>query len=161
MLTHLGGHRVARTLQFAGKRGFDIIEKLVAEVENQNCQIRTNCLVDEILTKNHESSVIAEGVLYRNKIGEKRSVISRSGVVWATGGFAADLNFRMKYNPSLDERFQTTNKASTNGHNALDPIIKLGVGLRLMEHIQFLPATSPDEEGFGVGPGFALGCGKK
>lgn len=75
--------------------------------------------------------------------GTPYTVLANSGVVLATGGFAANPEMRIKYDPTLRNTLPTTNSPAMTG----DGIImaeSIGANLVGMNKIQCLPVTNPE-----------------
>ncbi|NIS68521.1 MAG: FAD-binding protein, partial [Proteobacteria bacterium] len=79
---------------------------------------------------------------------------ARKAVILATGGFGADIAFRVAQDPRLTEKIDTTNKRFATAE-VLKEALKLGATPVHLSQIQLGPWASPDEKGFGVGPAFS------
>jgi len=69
--------------------------------------------------------------------------------VW-TGGYAADSEFIQNHVNHFPSSFLTTNKKTTTA-NVLDLCIKLGAASIHLDHIQWMPWTTQNESGYGIG----------
>jgi len=79
---------------------------------------------------------------------------ARRGVVLASGGYGADVEFRRRQDPRLDASIDTTNRSSATAE-ALEATFEIGGQPVQLSSIQLGPWASPDEKGFGHGPRFA------
>lgn len=86
------------------------------------------------------------GVEAIKKDGSKLTLNANKGVVIATGGFAANKEMRKQYNPSLDEKLQTTNSPAITGDGIL-MAQEVGANTIGMEYIQCLPLGNPETGG--------------
>ena len=85
--------------------------------------------------------------------GETYQVLADRGVVMATGGFGADVDFRSVQDPRLGENVDTTNKPSATAEG-LKALLKIGAAPVHLSHIQLGPWCSPDERYYGAAPDF-------
>ena len=91
------------------------------------------------LIKNKDGRVV--GVSCESN-GKKYDFYAKGGIILATGGFGANAAMVKKYNPSLDERFKTTDAPGTTGE-ALYMAQKAGAELVNMQYIQTYPICDP------------------
>ncbi|MGL5191198.1 MAG: flavocytochrome c, partial [Cetobacterium sp.] len=138
-LIHFGGHTVPRAAVFSGKYAIELIAKLRAKAVSLGVDIRTGVRSKELITDG-DSRVI--GVLAT--IEEKNvKFMSKKGVILTTGGFSGNIELRKKYNPSLDERYKTTNISGITGDGHL-MCEKVGADFIQMEYIQTFPISNPE-----------------
>jgi flavocytochrome c len=154
-----GGHSVARCLTAAGKTGATIIHGLLDKARRLDVRISLrSCLQRLVLEpegRNVRGVEIRDGYDYLNpSAGRDRRIEARGGVVLATGGFGADLGFRILQDPRLGPEIDTTNKPFATAE-ALREAIRIGAVPVQLSHIQLGPWASPDEKGYGEAPGFA------
>lgn len=138
-LIHFGGHTVPRAAVFSGKYAIELIAKLRAKAVSLGVDIRTGVRSKELITAG-DSRVI--GVLAT--IEEKNvKFMGKKGVILTTGGFSGNIELRKKYNPSLDERYKTTNISGITGDGHL-MCEKIGADFIQMEYIQTFPISNPE-----------------
>jgi urocanate reductase len=75
--------------------------------------------------------------------GDAITFHAAKGVIMATGGFGANMEMRMQYNPELDDRYLTTDQPGTTGDGI---VMAEAVKAELvgMEHIQTYPLCNPN-----------------
>lgn len=134
-----GGASVNRAHAPEGKAavGTYIVPKLKAAADEKKVDIRLNSTVTEIIADKDGN---ATGVKVKDKEGKEYTINAKS-VILAAGGFGANLDMVVKYNPDLKD-FQTTNHPGATG----DGIVmaeKLGAQLVDMKEIQIHPTTIP------------------
>jgi len=136
---HFGGHSLARTHITQRVSGVDIIKPLIAKFQELSGILRVKTLMRELITNPGEGVVGVElqsGFnLKKGALGETYQVIADGGVVIATGGFGADVDFRLVQNPRLDEKVDTTNKPSATAEG-LKALLKIGAAPVHLSHIQ-------------------------
>lgn len=138
-LIHFGGHTVPRAAVFSGKYAIELIAKLRAKAVSLGVDIRTGVRSKELITDG-DSRVI--GVLAT--IEEKNvKFMGKKGIILTTGGFSGNIELRKKYNPSLDERYKTTNISGITGDGHL-MCEKVGADFIQMEYIQTFPISNPE-----------------
>jgi flavocytochrome c len=151
-----GGHSVARCYTPINKTGYTIISKMLDKIKELNIPIYYNCYLKEIITNNQE--VIGCTVLndydYLSNTGKKYNIKTIKGMILASGGFGADVEFRSIQDPRLDETILTTNKPFATAE-VLKEALKIGAASVQLSQIQLGGWASPDEKGFGNGPLFA------
>ncbi|MCG0276190.1 MAG: flavocytochrome c [Thermosediminibacteraceae bacterium] len=120
--------------------GFSYIETLRKAAEEKGVKILVETKAEELIMENGR----VVGVKATNAEGEELIFKARKGVVLATGGFAANVEMRMKYNENLGPEIPTTNHPGATG----DGIVmaeKVGANLIGMEYIQLLPMGDPED----------------
>lgn len=138
-LIHFGGHTVPRATVFSGKYAIELIAKLRAKAVSLGVDIRTGVHSKELIT---DSDLKVIGVLAT--IEDKNvKFMSKKGVILTTGGFSGNIELRKKYNPSLDERYKTTNISGITGDGHL-MCEKVGADFVQMEYIQTFPISNPE-----------------
>ena len=154
---HFGGHSLARTHITQRVSGVDIINPLAAKFQEIGGNLRVRTLMRELVTKPGEGvvGVVLQSGFSLKKGGEGQTyqVLADGGVVMATGGFGADVNFRLVQNPRLGENVDTTNKPSATAEG-LKALLKIGAAPVHLSHIQLGPWCSPDERYYGTAPDF-------
>ncbi|MEJ2642715.1 MAG: flavocytochrome c [Desulfosarcinaceae bacterium] len=154
---HFGGHSLARTHITQRVSGGDIIKPLVAKFQELGGQLRVKTLMRELSTDPHKGVVgvkLQSGFsLQKGGQGKTYPVVADRGVVMATGGFGADVDFRLVQAPRLGEKVDTTNKPSATAEG-LKALLKIGAAPVHLSHIQLGPWCSPDERYYGAAPDF-------
>lgn len=153
-----GGHAASRG-HVAGKHtGAAIIHPLLRHCREEGVAIATQTVLDAFITNQSGRVVgldVREGHDYRDlDSGTPRRIGAARAVVLACGGFGADVAFRSVQDPRLDATVDTTNKPSALAQG-LVAAMRLGAAPVQLSRIQLGPWGSPDEKGFGTGPGFA------
>jgi len=154
---HFGGHSLARTHITQRISGLDIVKPLAAKFQELGGQLRVKTLMRELITKPNEGVVgvkLQSGFsLKKGGRGETYQVLADGGVVLATGGFGADVDFRSVQDPRLGKKVDTTNKPSATAEG-LKALLKIGAAPVHLSHIQLGPWCSPDERYYGAAPDF-------
>jgi flavocytochrome c len=154
---HFGGHSTARTHITQRVSGVDIIKPLAAKFQELGGQLRVKTLMRELITKPDEGVVgvkLQSGFnLKKGGRGESYHVPADCGVIMATGGFGADVDFRSIQDPRLGDNVDTTNKPSATSEG-LKALLKIGAAPVHLSHIQLGPWCSPDERYYGAAPSF-------
>ena len=153
-----GGHSVPRCYTPLDVSGATIIKRQLARIEAHGTEVRTQTCLRKFIG-NAEGRVcgvcVRDGYEYKDADrGTDRYIRAEKAVILATGGFGSDIAFRIAQDPRLSEKIDTTNKPFATAE-ALQEALKIGATPVQLSHIQLAPWTSPDEEGYGVGPGFA------
>jgi flavocytochrome c len=154
---HFGGHRLARTHITQRVSGVDIIKPLSAKFHELGGELRLKTLMRELITQSNEGVVgvkLQSGFsLKKGGQGETYKVLVNGGVVMATGGFGADVDFRSVQDPRLGETVDTTNKPTATAEG-LKALLRIGAAPVHLSHIQLGPWCSPDERYYGAAPDF-------
>lgn len=153
-----GGHSVPRCYTPLGITGATIIKRQVAKVRELGVDVRPQTYLESIL-KDAQGRVcgvvVREGYTYpRPDSGVSRRIKAQKGVILATGGFGSDVAFRAVQDPRLNDQIDTTNRQSATAEALLEAL-RIGATPVHLSWIQLGPWASPDEKGYGVGPGFA------
>lgn len=111
------------------------------------------------LDKNKKGRVVGVTALEGYKFGQENSgktihIRAKDGVILAFGGFSADKAYRRRLNPMLSDSFKTTNQPGATAE-LMREASRIGANIIQADWIQFLPNTSPMEEGMGLGSHFA------
>jgi len=157
-LDRFGGHSVARCLTTQNHSGADLIKALQAKLAQLDVEIRTQCLLTQLVT---DGSGAVTGAQIRSgyKFGAENSgtiktIRARRAVILATGGFGNDVQFRTLQNPSLNESIGTTNHRGATAEG-LVAALKIGAAPVHLSWIQLGPWGCADETGYGRGASFA------
>jgi len=152
-----GGHSVPRCYTPEGISGRTILKKMLAKVKELNIPILYNTAFEAIVT-NQKQEIIGASVLmnydYRKAQGDLSHVKTNKGIIIASGGYGADIDFRQKQDSRLDGSIQTTNKPFATAE-VLKAAVNIGADTIHLDQIQLGAWASPDEKGFGHGPLFA------
>ncbi len=153
-----GGHSVPRCYTPLDISGATIIKRQLAKARELGMEVRTQMYLQTIL-RDFEGKVC--GVLVRDGYnypdadsGVPRRIKAEKAVILASGGFGNDVAFRTVQDPRLTEEIDTTNKQCATAE-ALTEALRIGATPVHLSWIQLGPWASPDEKGYGVGPGFA------
>jgi flavocytochrome c len=157
-VTQLGGHSVPRTLSTINARGSDIIDPMLRKIATmKNIEILLDTAFERFIVSDNGRRV--EGIRVQNRLDDHHETLfCRRGVVIASGGFSADVQFRSVQNPSFGSSVMTTNQPGATAE-VLKEALKIGAMSVQLSRIQLGPWTSPDEMGFGKAPFFCLGAG--
>jgi flavocytochrome c len=154
---HFGGHSLARTHITQRASGVDIIKPLAAKFQELGGKLRLKTQMRQLITKPNEGVIgvklQSDFSLKKGGQGETYRVLADRGVVVATGGFGADVDFRLVQDPRLGEKVDTTNKPSATAEG-LKALLKIGAAPVHLSHIQLGPWCSPDERYYGAAPDF-------
>lgn len=121
------------------RAGYDYVITLLKYSLNHGASLRLKTKVIDLLTE--KGRII--GVKVRNGQGQVRYIFGKS-VILATGGFTANIDLRMKYDPRLGPEFPTTANpfGKTFDGATGDGLImaqKLGAATKDTEYIQLIP----------------------
>ena len=153
-----GGHSVPRCYTPLNVTGLTIIKRQLAVIDQLGMEVRTQVFFRRFV---HNAEGRVCGVLVRDgydgkdaKSGSKLYIRARRAVILATGGFGADIAFRVTQDPRLSAEIDTTNKPFATAEG-LKEALKIGAMPVHLSHIQLGPWASPDEKGYGDGPAFS------
>jgi flavocytochrome c len=153
-----GGHSVPRCYTPIGVSGSTIIKQQLLKLNELGIKVRTRTYFKNFFTDSSGRVCgisIREDYNYKDvESGVDRYIRVKKAVILATGGFGSDVSFRVTQDPRLTEKIDTTNKPSATAE-ALKESFKIGAMPVQLSHIQLGPWASPDEKGYGVGPGFS------
>lgn len=137
-LFFFGGHSRKRALIPVGHTGTEFITKFQAKADELGIPVITNMKAEELI-KDKDGRVVG---VKATMDGAEYTFNAKGGVVLATGGFGANPEMVKKYNPSIDERFKTTDAPGTTGE-ALYMAERAGAELVNMGYIQTYPICDP------------------
>lgn len=157
-LTGKGGHSARRCLITKEGTGQGILIPFMKKLKELGVPVFTGMKVIR-LDKNKDGRVIGVTALEGYKFGKEDSgklveIKAKDGVILAFGGFSADAAYRMRLDPKLTEKLKTTNQPGATAE-LMREASRIGANVIQADWIQFLPNTSPDEEGMGMGSHFA------
>jgi flavocytochrome c len=177
---HMQGHSVARTLSTKSGSGREIVSPLLARAVELGAQISLGVEVKSLIhaegrimgltaTVQDEKAIskTSEMMLRRCEMTsfsptgndeESAFRIQCGGIILASGGYAADTALIAAQRPNwkLSSTIPSTGKESAT---ALKAALRCGAMPIQLDNLQLLPSCSPDEEGFGRIPYFAMGAG--
>ncbi len=133
-----GGHSRKRALIPVGHTGTEFITKFQTKADELGIPVITNMKAEELI-KDKNGRVVG---VKASMQGSTYTFNAKGGVVLATGGFGANPEMVKKYNPSIDERFKTTDAPGTTGE-ALYMAERAGAQLVNMQYIQTYPICDP------------------
>ena len=155
---HFGGHSVHRCYTAEGRTGAAIIKKQVEKLKELDVEIRLGVAFESFVIDDDgriKGVRAREGYKYRDPdAGSDFILMVGKAVILATGGFGADVDFRVKHDPRLTAGVDTTNTPHATAEGLMEAL-RLRAAPVDLSHIQLGPWTSPDEKGFGNGPVFA------
>ena len=116
--------------------GYDYIKASEDTARDLGVEILLNSKATELIVE--DGNVVG----IKGESDGKNMEIRAKVVIIATGGFAANIEMRQKYDPSLTENLPTTNSPSIVG-DGITMAEKVGANLIGMEYIQSLPLGNP------------------
>lgn len=114
------------------------VTALQASLEKNDVEILTKTEAKELIIEN-DTVVGMKGI----SDGAEITIRANKGVILATGGYAASLDMRHKYNPEIPDTVKTTNHPGATG----DGLVlgqQAGANLVGMEYLQSLPLGDPE-----------------
>ena len=156
-----GGHSVPRHLYTINGSGSEIVRKEHAYAKKLGAEIRLRTIVEEIVRDGDgrvKGLKVREGYrLPKADSGKVKYIRARKGVALCYGGFGADVNYRMKFDPKLTAKFDTTNQPGATSEMWREAS-RIGCNIIQADWIQCGPWTSPEEKGMGIALYFAQGA---
>jgi len=153
-----GGHSVPRCYTALNVSGSTIIKQQLKKAGELGIAIKTRMYFQAFIRDSEDrvcGVLVRDGYDHRNKgSGSDKYIKAKKAVILATGGFGADIAFRVAQDPRLTKEIGTTNKRFATAE-ALKEALKLGATPVHLSQIQLGPWASPDEKGYGVGPAFS------
>lgn len=153
-----GGHSVPRMYSTYNQSGSAIVTQQLAKLKELGVIPRMQCYLTQIY---RDADGRVKGVQIREKYvfpnaesGKLKNIKASKAVVLATGGFGADVGFRMLQDPRLTADVQTTNQPGATSES-LREALRIGCIPIQVSWIQLGPWGSPDEKGMGLSPFFA------
>lgn len=143
-----GGHRVPRCYSPDPLSGSTMILRMREKCEELGIRILLDVKVISFIQDATER-VTGVRITSGNPDGDTL-ITATKGIIVASGGFSADMKFRMKYDSRTDETVQTTNKRSTSAE-VLEACMSIGGATAHLDLIQMMPWTTNDETGYGIG----------
>lgn len=160
-LTGKGGHSRPRCLITKEGSGMGILIPFMARLKELKVPVVTGVKVIK-LEKNSDGRVTGVEAITDYQFGKEngsvKTIKAKDGVILAFGGFSADKKYRKLVDPKLLETFKTTNQPGATSE-LLRESSRIGANIIQTDWIQFLPNTSPAEEGMGLGAHFSSVAG--
>lgn len=151
------GHSLPRCYTPEKKSGATIIKKMIQKTESLQIPIYYRTSFQSFILDNR-GKIIGASLLdqydYKNNTGIVKNIKIKKGIVLATGGYGADVQFRQLQDPRLTAAIDTTNKPFATAE-ALKAALAIHASAVQLSQIQLGAWASPDEKGFGDGPLFA------
>ena len=150
----LGGHSVPRSLKTKEGTGAAFIKPALKKIRDLGIPIRTRVLASKLIV-DESRRVVGIQVRERYKFPDPKSglvkhIKARKGVIFATGGFGADVRFRSIEDPRLGSDVSCTNQPGATS-DSLAELLRIGATPVQLSWIQSGPWASPKEKGVGVG----------
>ena len=142
-LPRIGGHSAHRSYLAEGNKGIMMTDPLLDTALKKGSEIRLNTAVKRIWRSDDKSPVAGLELESDGKITELR--VNRA-VVIASGGFARDVELRLKYNPNLTDAYNCSNHKGASGE-CIRFAQSIGADVIHMEHIQLFPTANPQNGG--------------
>ena len=156
-----GGHSVPRCVVTKNGSGSEIVKKQLAYLEKKKAEIRNRVYVETIVRDGDgrvKGLKVREGYRFpKENSGKVRYYCAKKAVILCHGGFGADVKYRMKHDPKLTDKFDTTCQPGATSELWREAA-RIGASLVQCDWIQCGPWTSPEEKGFGIALYFANGC---
>lgn len=152
-----GGHSVPRCYTPEKRSGVTIIKRMIEKLEDLKIPIWYRVSFQSFILDDMGKVVgasVLEGYDYKNNSGVVKRIKARKGIILATGGYGADIQFRQLQDPRLTSSIDTTNKPFATAEG-LKAAFKINASAIQLSQIQLGAWASPDEKGFGDGPLFA------
>lgn len=153
---HYGGHRVPRIRVGARSTGADINVPLRESAHKAGTEYRANCELLDLVKENGRVvgvKVMDKAQWDRPGTGQVAYFEAKKAVVLTTGGYAADMQFRMLQDERLDANYETTNQPGGSA-DGIKAMMRAGGAPRHLSWIQLGPWCSPDEPGYGNSPDY-------
>lgn len=148
-----GGHSVPRCYSPDPLSGYTIIQKMKQKCDELGIEIKLQAYVESfILNQNRVIGVLIDSnySIDPSHTKQRMELFANKGIIVASGGYAADSEFIHNHVNHFPSSFLTTNKKTTTA-NVLDLCIKLGAATIHLDLIQWMPWTTQNESGYGIG----------
>lgn len=148
-----GGHRVKRCYSPDPLSGSTIILKMRDRCDHLGVDIQTGVYVTALIREGQRICGIVADPTYRFQQAPSTSpitLLAKRAIVIAGGGYAADMSFLHTMIPGFPERTLTTNKRSATAE-LLRSCMAIGAATQHLEVLQWMPWSTPDEPGYGIG----------
>lgn len=151
-----GGHSLPRIIFTRSCSGQDIHGPMLRRCLALGAELRNRCYVERII-RGEKGERRALGVVAREGYrfpdaasGAPRRIRAKKGIILAYGGFAADVNYRLRYDRRLTADIQTTNQPGATGELWRESE-RIGCQILEASWIQSTPWNNPREPGQGIG----------
>lgn len=149
-----GGHQVPRCYTPDPFSGVTMIQKMKQKCTELDISIFCGVSVESlILDDNHRVCGVNTDTNFSLDPAHPKvyaHFFATKGIIVASGGFAADLGFRKRHEKNMDVNSLTTNKRSATAE-VLEACMDIGSASVHLDLIQWLPWTTPDEQGYQKG----------
>ena len=135
-----GGHSAARVYQTSvtGKQMMDAVR---AAVLKTGVRLLLNCRVTGFIPGGDADNRAVIGVKCELD-GSETEIYAKKSIILASGGFAADVPFRRRFNPALDENYNCSNHKGATGE-VLQMAMEIGADTLNMPFVQLFPSANP------------------
>lgn len=142
------GQSFPRGIMLKGRSGAQIVQAEIDSAERLKVEMHSSVRLEKILLDNHGRVCgieAREGYLFPEEdSGKIVRLKSNKGVVLATGGFSADINFRSSWDPRLTSKFPTSNHPGATAE-ALKAAMGIGAETVDLKEIQVMSWNSSEE----------------
>ena len=149
-----GGHSVPRYVATKNGSGSGIVSKQLEKAKQLGAEIRTRCYVERIVRPEDgpvEGLIVRENYKFPDaKSGTVKAIRAKKAVILCYGGFSADLKYRMRQDPKLNDKLDTTNQAGATSELWRESA-KIGAMQVQNDWVQCGPWGNPKEKGMGIG----------
>lgn len=129
-----GGHSVKRSLVPLNASGVELVTKLNTKVDELKIPLHLNTKATDLILDD-TGRVIGVKATYND---QEIIYHADKAVIVATGGFGANLEMRIKYNPDMNEKINSTNSVGSTG-DGLVMAETIGAELVDLPYIQTYP----------------------
>lgn len=142
------GQTFARGIMLPERSGSIIVQAEIDAASRLHAEMLPACSLQKILLNENGAVIGIEAlknyVFPQKDSGDKVRLRARRGVVLATGGFSADIDFRKKLDPRLGEHLSTSNQPGATGE-ALRAALGIGAKAVDLKQIQVMSWNSSEE----------------
>ncbi len=139
-LPRMGGHSAHRSHLTIGNKGIAMAEPLRDMALRKGAELRLKTAVKRIWRENETAPVAG---LELEQEGKTVQLKVRRAVVIASGGFAQDVDFRMRFNPNLTDAYNCSNHKGATGE-CIRFAQAIGADVLHMKYIQLFPTANPE-----------------
>lgn len=138
-LVFFGGHSVKRSVVPEGESGAKITTPLENDCKEVGIQILTDMRATEFVMS--DDGLTATAVKATRSDGKEFEFTGKAFVL-ATGGFGSNVEMRLKWDSTLDDKIKSTDSVGTTG-DGITMAENIGATLTGMEYIQTYPTCDP------------------
>jgi flavocytochrome c len=158
----MGGHSVPRTLQTANGHGSEVVGKQIEALKKVGVAVDFGQEMTRLF-RDASGRVVGAEVRQGYEFGKPgsgtvKNVKALRSVVLTSGGFSADIRFRVVQDPRLTADYKSTNQPGATAEGLI-AALRIDAAPVQLDWIQLIPLTSPDDDGLGDGCGFIAGSG--